>query len=268
MTANYHTHTWRCGHAEGGEQDYVQQAVKAGLKTLGFSDHTPYDFFDFGPRDRPMRMKPEELAEYAASIRRLAEKYRSQIRIFAGVEAEYYPKYFPRLLEMLRENHIQYMILGQHFLGSEVGEPYSGRPCADVKVLERYVSQTIEALDTGLFTYIAHPDLIHFVGSDSVYEREMRKLCQAAKRTGTPLEINLLGIRENRHYPNERFWQIAAEEGSTVLLGSDAHTPQDVVDPRSEQKALSLVERLGLDLKCELNLHALCAETDIVAGLI
>lgn len=259
MIANYHTHTWRCGHAEGSEQEYVQQAVKAGLKTLGFSDHTPYDYFDAEPRDRPIRMKPEELPEYAAAIRKLANEFRDQVQILTGVEAEYYPKYFPHLLDMLKENGIQYMILGQHFLGNEIGEPYCGRPCSDRKVLERYVSQTIEALDTGLFTYFAHPDVIHFVGSSSAYEQEIRKLCRAANRTGTPLEINLLGIRENRHYPNKRFWQIAAEEGSTVILGSDAHTPQDVVDPESEQYAHGLVERLGLN--CLPGIDSLCASS-------
>lgn len=253
MIANYHTHTWRCGHAEGGEREYVQRAAEAGLETLGFSDHTPCDFFDSEPRNRPMRMKPEELPEYAASVRKLAGAYRDQVQIFCGVEAEYYPKYFPRLLELLKENGIRYMILGQHFLGNEIGEPYSGRPCSDPKVLERYVAQTVEALDTGLFTYFAHPDLIHFVGGDSVYEREMRKLCRAAHRTGTPLELNLLGIRENRHYPDERFWRLAAEEGNAVILGCDAHTPGDVVDPQSEQKALALVERLGLNLKHQLS---------------
>ena len=257
MVANYHTHTWRCGHAEGGEEAYIQQAIKGGLKTLGISDHTPYDFFDSEPRNRPMRMKPEELPEYVASLRSLADAYRDQIQIFAGVEAEYYPKYFPRLLELLRENGIQYMILGQHFLGNEIEEPYSGRPFSDRKVLERYVAQTAEALNTGFFTYFAHPDLIHFVGSDSVYAQEMRKLCRAAKRMETPLEINLLGIRDNRHYPNERFWQIAAEEGNTVILGSDAHSPRDVADPKSEQKALALVERLGLELKCQLRVDKL-----------
>lgn len=253
MIANYHTHTWRCGHAEGSELDYVQQAVKAGLKTLGFSDHTPYDFFDAGPRNRPIRMKPEELPEYAATIYNLAKEYQDQIQIFTGVEAEYYPKYFPRMLEMLKENRVQYMILGQHFLGNEIEEPYCGRPCQDRKVLERYVAQTVEALDTGLFLYFAHPDLIHFVGSSSVYEREMRKLCKAAKKTETPLEINLLGIRDNRHYPNERFWQIAAEEGNTVILGCDAHDPQHVVDPQSEQYALTLVERLGLECRLSMD---------------
>ena len=225
MIANYHTHTWRCGHAEGSEQDYVRRAVEAGLKVLGFSDHTPYDFFDSEPRDRPIRMKPEELPEYVETVRKLAGEYRDRLQIFVGVEVEYYPKYFPRLLELLKANGIQYMILGQHFLGNEIGGEY-----------------------TGLFTYFAHPDLLHFVGDGAVYAREMRRLCRAAKRTGTPLEINLLGVRDNRHYPHEPFWQVAAEEGNQVILGCDAHDPQHVVDPESERKALAMAERLGLDI--------------------
>lgn len=246
MIANYHTHTYRCGHAEGHEREYVRRAVEAGLEILGISDHTPYDFFDDEPRDRPMRMKPEELSEYTASVRALAEEFHGKIEILTGVEAEYYPKYFPRLLDMLRENGVRYMILGQHFLGNEIGDVYSGRAFDDVQTLERYVAQTTEALHTGLFTYLAHPDLIHFTGEDAVYEQNMRKLCRAARETETPLEINLLGIREGRHYPDERFWRLAAEEGNTVIFGCDAHRPSDVYDPRSEEKALALVRRLGL----------------------
>lgn len=248
MIANYHTHTFRCGHAEGGERDYIERALQRGLQILGFSDHTPYDFFDSEPRNRPMRMKPEELPGYAASLRALAEEYRDRIEIRLGVEAEYYPKYFSRLLELLRENGVEYMILGQHFLGNEIGDAYTGRPTLDRKQLSRYVSQTVEALETGLFSYFAHPDLIRFIGSRSAYEREMRALCRAALETGTPLEINLLGVREGRHYPNERFWQLAAEEGNPVILGCDAHHPDDLLDREAETKALALVERLGLKL--------------------
>ena len=72
MIANYHTHTVRCGHAEGSERDYVRRALEGGLKILGFSDHTPYDYFDSEPRDRPIRMSPEELPDYAAAVRALA----------------------------------------------------------------------------------------------------------------------------------------------------------------------------------------------------
>ena len=35
----YHTHTKRCGHAVGEDEEYVIEAIKAGIKDLGFSDH-------------------------------------------------------------------------------------------------------------------------------------------------------------------------------------------------------------------------------------
>ncbi len=257
MIANYHTHTYRCGHAEGNEREYAEEAFKAGLHTLGISDHTPYDFFDIGPRNRPMRMMPEELPGYADSVRALQEEYRGRMDILLGVEAEYYPKYFPRLLELLRLNGIQYIILGQHFLGNEVDGSYCGVPSPDASLLEQYVAQSREAMETGLFTYFAHPDLFRFTGDGEVYRREMRKLCRTAKETGTPLEINLLGIRDGRHYPDERFWRVAAEEGCSAILGCDAHQPQWVTDPASEEKAVDMTKRLGMELLQQLPIRRL-----------
>ena len=64
MIANYHTHTWRCNHAMGLEEDYVKAALDQGLQILGFADHTPY-FFP-GDYYSTYRMLPEELrGEYA-----------------------------------------------------------------------------------------------------------------------------------------------------------------------------------------------------------
>ncbi len=257
MIANYHTHTYRCGHAVGREREYVEAALEAGLRLLGFSDHTPYDYFDSEPRNRPMRMMPEELPDYAGTVRALASEYRDRLELHLGVEAEYYPKYFPRLLELLRENGVEYMLLGQHYLGNEIGDVYSGRAFLDRATLERYVAQTAEALDTGLFSYFAHPDLIRYVGSRRVYEREMRTLCRKARDTRTPLEINLLGLREGRHYPSEFFWRIAAEEGNSVILGCDAHRPQELIAGESEQRARALADRLGLTLLDTLPLRKL-----------
>ena len=257
MIANYHTHTSRCGHAEGTDRQYAQAALDAGVRFLGFSDHTPYDFFDSQPRNRPMRMMPEELPEYVGSVRALREEYRGRMEIYAGVEAEYYPRYFSRLLELLRENGIEYMILGQHFLENEIDGSYAGIPTDREDVLDRYVSQTAEALQTGLFTYFAHPDLFRFTGDGAAYDRAMEKLCRAARETDTPLEINLLGIRENRHYPAERFWQIAAREGCRAILGCDAHQPQWVTDPGSEAKAVQMAADLGLELLEQVPLRSL-----------
>ena len=246
MIANYHTHTFRCGHAEGDESEYARAAADNGFEILGFADHTPYDFFDFGPRDRPMRMKPEELEGYAESVRALAAEYSGRMEILLGVEAEYYPKYFDRLLELLRSAGVRYMILGQHFIGNEVGEAYCGRPTDDETVLDRYVSQSVVALQTGLFTYFAHPDLIRFTGPSDVYERHMRRICRAAADAAVPLEINLLGLRTGRNYPDERFWALAREEGNIAILGCDAHAPKDVWHPDVEEEALRLAEKYSL----------------------
>lgn len=257
MIANYHTHTFRCGHAEGHEREYAAQAAKAGLSVLGFADHTPYDFFDVGPRNRPMRMMPEELPEYAASVRSLGEEYAGKLEIRLGLEAEYYPRYFPRLLELVRGEGVEYLLLGQHFLHNEVDGSYAGMPTTDEKALDTYVSQSMEAMETGLFTYFAHPDLFRFTGDGRTYEKAMTKLCRKARETDTPLEINLLGLREGRHYPDGRFWQIAAREGCRAVLGADAHQPRWVTDPASEGKALGMAERLGLEVLTRVPLRRL-----------
>ncbi len=248
MTANYHTHTFRCGHAKGHEREYVDEAVKKGLKILGFSDHTPYDFFDYGPRNRPMRMMPEELGEYVASVKSLADEYRGTIEIRAGLEAEYYPKYFSRLLELVRESEVEYLILGQHYLFNEIEDSYTGRPFFSEERLKQYVSQSIEGLRTGHFTYFAHPDLVYFDGEEDLYLDEMGKICKAAKEMDIPLEINILGLRTGRNYPDERFWRLAGEEGNKVILGSDAHKPEDVLDPETVDRAMDIVRKYSLKL--------------------
>ena len=44
MKTNYHTHTTRCMHATGSDEEYVLSAIKGGYQILGFSDHTPWKY--------------------------------------------------------------------------------------------------------------------------------------------------------------------------------------------------------------------------------
>ena len=246
MKANYHTHTWRCNHAQGTEEEYVREALDKGLEILGFSDHTPYCFP--GDYDSHFRMRPEQLGDYVSTVLSLRERYGNQIEIHLGVEMEYYPRFFREQVEILKDHPIAYMLLGQHFLGDEMGEPYCGRPTAEEAMLAGYCDQVCQGMNTGLFTYLAHPDLLHFVGDEKIYNRHMRRLCREAKSCGMALELNLLGVKENRQYPNPRFWALAAEEGCRVILGSDAHKPWLIRDPEAEEKALGIVAEYGLDL--------------------
>lgn len=246
MIANYHTHTTRCHHAEGEDRQYVETAIERGLRILGFSDHTPY-YYD-GDYVSGVRMLPEEVEGYVESIQKLKDEYKSQIEIKLGFETEYYPKYFEKLLQLYAQYPVDYIILGQHFLNNEVGEIYTGRPEASIDRIDRYADQVIEAIHTGCFTYLAHPDLCLYEGDSQRYRNAMKRICLAAKEAGLPLEINLLGMRTNRHYPKKDFFRIAADCGCTIVLGSDAHRPEDVTDPASEQTARGWVKELGLTL--------------------
>lgn len=100
-------------------------------------------------------------------------------------------------------------------------------------------------MHTGLFTYFAHPDLIHFQGSEKLYRQHMRDICREAKSCGIPLEFNLLGLSDKKHYPNPLFWEMAAEEGCPCVLGRDAHTPEALLDVKTEEQALKILELLG-----------------------
>ena len=247
MIENYHTHTVRCRHAAGTEEKYVLNAIEAGLKVLGFSDHTPFLF----PGDyySTMRMFPHQLGDYVATVLALKEKYKDKIHIRLGLEVEYYPDRIGDLLKLIEPYPIEYFILGQHWCGNEQNEPYNGRPPTDDKARwARYCSQIIAGMKTGLFTYVAHPDLLHFVGDEDFYRTETRRLCEASIAYDVPLEINLLGIRSGRHYPNERFWKIVGEAGCKVVFGCDAHSPEEMNDPASEEKARQLVQQYQLQL--------------------
>ena len=244
MIANYHTHTHRCNHAIGREEDYVREALKMGLKILGWADHTPY-LFPNGYYSH-FRMRPVQLPGYVQTIETLRRQYAGQIDMPIGLETEYYPKHFPELLEFLRDHAIEYLILGQHFIGNEYDAPYSGLVTDDREVVRQYCRQSMEAMNTGLFTYFAHPDLIHYVGDRRFYMDTVRPMCAEAKACGIPLEINLLGLGEGRHYPNRFFWEVAAEEDCEVILGCDAHSPQALNRPEVEAKARVLAKEFDL----------------------
>lgn len=246
MIANYHAHTTRCNHAVGTEAEYVESAISRGLKIFGFSDHTPQYFP--GGYCTFMRMRTYELPDYCATVRRLQKEYRDRLQIHLGLEVEYYPAIWGNLIPRLQDMGVEYMILGQHWLGNELGEPGSSAPTEDVHLLQRYCRQVMDAMQTGKITYMAHPDLIHFVGDRKTYQHQIRDLCRVSKETCTPLEINLLGIANNKHYPNEAFWEVVAEEGCQAILGIDAHAPDQIRSLEPEKKALELVGRFDLNL--------------------
>jgi len=252
MIANYHTHTTRCGHAIGSDREYVEHAIRAGLKTLGFSDHVPVPFGE-GFKSS-IRMGTDEIGNYFDSLTRLKEEYRRDIEILIGFEMEYFPAYFERTMELLSGYPVDYLILGQHYLDNEIGAHRTTHPTDREDYLAKYVEQSIQGLDTGVFTCFAHPDTLNFTGDGAFYEKQMRKLCEHALKKNVPLEFNLTGMRTPYIYPHEPFFRIAAEVGNPVILGFDAHEPDAITRSDTVRAGKRIIKKLGLTLleKAEL----------------
>ncbi len=253
FTCNYHTHTARCKHASGTDREMVQTAIRAGVRVLGFADHTPYP--GISPMAEQIRMPVAQTADYFDSLTALGAEYSPRIELHYGFEAEYLPPLFDGLLAHLAQFPCEYLILGQHF--SHRDGWYYGAPTADAAILHRYVDEVIAGMETGKFAYVAHPDLIHFTGDAAERRRAFLRLCEAARALDMPLEVNMLGLNQDRNYPCEAFFRVAQEIGNTLILGADAHSPAEMSDVSgmartrawAEQFRLPITDRIRFTLK-------------------
>ncbi len=252
MIANYHTHTYRCNHAIGEEREYIEQAIRGGLQVLGFADHAPMPFPD-GYRSG-FRMSTDQTAEYFEILRALKKEYEKDIRILIGFEAEYYPDVFEDFLAHISPFEPDYLIMGQHALDNEVGAYFPSGATEDSALLKKYVDQVIAGLKTGRFSYLAHPDMARFVGDSMVYDAEMTRLLTFCKENHFPIEINLLGIMDNRWYPREEFWRLASKVGNQAIVGCDAHRPDVLSNKELHQKGADWARRFGVSLISDLDL--------------
>ena len=255
MLHNYHTHTFRNHHAVGTEREYIEAAIAGGYQTLGFSEHAPYQFPD--GIVSYFHMFPEDLEDYIQTLLALKEEYAGRIEILIGYEAEYYPRFFDDLLARITQYPVDYLLLGQHYIHNEIDGVYVYEPTDDPEILKVYVNQCIAGLDTGLYTYLAHPDLIYT--SQPVFDETCREaaytLCEEAKKLDLPLEYNLYGVDKRARgefsglgYPCTAFWEIAAKTGVRAIIGFDAHKLQHLCERARYEAAKQYLEGLGLPL--------------------
>ncbi len=257
---NYHTHTERCKHASGSDEAFVQSAISAGIEELGFSDHTPWNYAPSSFKGSNIRMFLDEFAGYKKSILALKEKYKDQISIKLGLEAEFFPAYMDWFTKFIKEEEIDYVILGNHFHGSDEDGPYYGHACDKDELLELYKQDTIKALKTGIYSYLAHPDLFMRgrKNFDHFAKKVSREICEACKAMDVPLEYNLAGAEVSRmshvqQYPHPEFWKIAAEVGNKAIIGFDAHSNRQLENEYYYKQALSHLDALGMEVIDTIN---------------
>ena len=91
MYCDYHTHTPLCLHASGTPQEYVQAAVRAGLREYGISDHAPmpgepFDDWRMKQTDMPAYLDWLTEARECAALHGLTVRSALECDWFPGIE--------------------------------------------------------------------------------------------------------------------------------------------------------------------------------------
>ena len=264
---NYHTHTHLCKHAIGKPLDYVNQALLESCTELGFSDHCPYPekFDDTWP---DVRMSVDEVPLYLSEVeeaRELAQQSgKKSFPVYLGFECEYDKRYESWYRDDLKGRFgAQYLVLGSHWV--TMGSEHIYCPDLDnVKDLNKYIDQTIEGMRSGLFSFLAHPDL--FMKGYKEWDEQSKSCLQAildaAIDLNLPIEVNGLGMSRTPNetsrgmryqYPYVEFWEMVSKTKVPVICNADAHDPHDVIF--NAQKARDFAGRFGIVPIATLNLQ-------------
>ena len=243
LKSNFHTHTYRCKHAGGTEQDLVHCALLSQMTHLGFSEHAPYPDNRFG-----LRMDYSELVDYRDTIKALQKQYQDQLTIHLGLEIEYDPSQKDYYRFLKEDLGIEYLALGQHIYVSPASHDHFVNVYS-LKTTHQYVeyAHTVcEAIKTGFFSSVAHPDVIFI--NDLPWDENCEKACDliidCAKEQQIILEFNANGIRrglntycdgERYPYPHQRFWEKVSAANIPVLISSDCHHPSQLWDDVMEE---------------------------------
>jgi histidinol-phosphatase (PHP family) len=245
---DYHMHGNFCGHAEGELEEYVLEALGRGFVEIGFSAHLP-KVVDPDPYHA---MLESRLPDYVALIEHLQLKYRGNIAIKLGIEADYFPGLEDRTRDLLAKYPFDYVLGSLHFLGDWHFSSKAGRHRYESEdpgeAFPKYFDLLADMIESGLFDVLAHADALRKEtfepgpGSREDYER----LASLLAGRGMAIEVNTAGLRRGAGsiYPDRAFLEACAARSVPVTLGSDAHTPADV--GRDFRHAFKLLEETGI----------------------
>jgi histidinol-phosphatase (PHP family) len=255
MKNNYHTHIYLCRHASGHVKDYVKEAIQLGFTSLGMSDHAPFEKLI----DRSVRMYPEELPMYFQELEEAIELYQGKIQIHRGLEIEYFHDQFAYYQELLSK--LDYLALGQHYIQDSSSRDglRSSYTLSRPEHLLRYASEVEEAIQTNFFSFVCHPDLMlyGYPSFDEVAKVVSLRIIDAAMKADIPLEINANGIRKGMRtlpegirylYPRKEFWELVKERKARVIISSDAHHVEHLMDEAVIQ-AYEFAQEIGIEVE-------------------
>jgi histidinol-phosphatase (PHP family) len=181
-------------------------------------------------------MSIDDLPRYFELIQEAREQTPS-LPIRLGLECDYFPGQEAWIEKLAASAPWDYLIGSTHYLTPDwaVDNPaYVGRyhEFPPDQLWTMYWSACEECARSGLFDFIAHPDLVKIFGArpDGDLNRYYEPMIAALAECGGAFEINTAGLRKPVHeiYPAIGFLKLAREAGVPLVINSDAHQPGQV----------------------------------------
>ncbi|MBQ8882376.1 MAG: histidinol-phosphatase [Clostridia bacterium] len=235
---NYHTHTIYCDGANTAEE-MVIKAIELGSTELGFSGHSPLPFTN----DYAIRL--EKLAQYHEEINRLKAKYAHKIKIYCGLELDYYGldgglkfDYIIGSVHHLFKNGVEVTIdLKKADQQKAVFDLYGGDYYA---FIDHYFSLLGEVYDKTKCNFVGHFDLYKKFNregdlfnerNDRVYSSGLKAIEQL-KDKPCIFEVNTgakpRGYRDDA-YPSDEFISEIAKNKPLFVVNADAHRKESLL---------------------------------------
>ena len=234
---NLHTHSV---YSDGKSQprEIVEEAIRQGLTTIGFSEHSPLHF------DNTFSVKSADMPRYVAEIAQLKAEFKDQLDIYCALEADYLTGVSEPFSVTKEKYHLDYLIGGVHLVidpalrqaqgpaKSKVVEPvempaisadeiwFIDGPKWEVydeglqkffngdirRAVRRFFEQSNEMIENEQFDIIAHFDKIKMHNRDRYFHEDepwYRKLAletlDLIRQKGLVMEINTRGIYKKRY---------------------------------------------------------------------
>ncbi|WEK56374.1 MAG: histidinol-phosphatase [Candidatus Cohnella colombiensis] len=240
MKFDLHTHHDRCGHATGKIEDYIQAAIRAGITTIGISDHSPYFAHELDQPQPTIAMAKSQFPQYIAEVLSLKEQYRDRIEVLLGVESDYYSEHADLYSSSYEPYPFDYIIGSIHQTrGVSIFNRNRWKGLDNEKQTEekKYYYELIrQSAESGMFQVLGHidamkgyyPQFADIPGADA----EIDEALKAIAKQDIAIEINTSGKTKDcgGWYPSDAILKRALHFGVDVTFGSDAHVPERVGD--------------------------------------
>ena len=240
-----HTHTLGFD-GRSTEEEMLQRAKELGWSKIGFSNHfivhrniKEAKMYEYAVKGVYQNIYSSSFDEVIAKFEKHYQKIDelrevSDIKILKGMEVDFfsYPEWYHEFTKAIMHLKPDYLIGAAHFV-EYGGNLYNSHDLKNAPkpeqnlLLYRYWQNERAAADSGLFSFMAHLDLMKKVGlgTDASWAEEERKTVDVIRRSGVKVELNSSHFKfAPEPYPSERIMKMLAESEIPVLISDDAHS--------------------------------------------